>query len=163
MEIHFSQLLFQFLNFGLLLFVLTKFLYKPILKILDQRAEKIDAGLLAAQKSLEAQCKLEELKKATLVKAELESQKIIESAKNEADKIGRELIAKAKEGAERLIAKEEAAFQARLKEQEQLLTQKTANFVIMISKSVLKDSLSANHQQEILSHQLKVLNQMNLN
>ena len=94
MEIHFDQILLQLINFGIVLFVLVKFLYKPVLKILDQRSEKIDAGLAAAEKNLEEQAKVEELKKKQLTQAEKQASKIIEEAKLEAQHLSKDIVEK---------------------------------------------------------------------
>jgi len=68
MEINFFQIIFQIINFTILLLLLKKFLYKPILKILKQRAQKIEEGIEAAEKSIEERDKLEELKKSRRLK-----------------------------------------------------------------------------------------------
>jgi len=49
------NLFWQIVNFGLLMFVLTKVLYKPILHKLDERAKLIKDGLTAAQDNLKKQ------------------------------------------------------------------------------------------------------------
>lgn len=52
-------LLIQAVNFALLLAVLTYFLYRPILRIIDERREKVAEGVRLAQ---QAQSKLEDAK-----------------------------------------------------------------------------------------------------
>ena len=52
MEIDIKQVLLQLLNFGILVFIFGKFMFQPILKILDARSKKIQDGQLAAEKSL---------------------------------------------------------------------------------------------------------------
>ena len=43
------MLLTQVINFLVLVILLTKFLYKPILKLIDERRKKIEEGLQLAQ------------------------------------------------------------------------------------------------------------------
>jgi len=53
-------LLAQFVNFSIFAFVLYKFGFKPMLKFLDERKDKIEAGLKSSEA---AKKKLEELNK----------------------------------------------------------------------------------------------------
>ncbi len=163
MEIRLDQILLQAINFGILLFVLTKFLYKPILKILEQRADKISAGLTAAQKNIDQQEQLEQTKKQVLKQAEIEASKILDAAKKDAQKTTAELIEKAREDAARLISKEEASFKARLDAQEKALIDRTASLVLKVSKAVLKDTLTSQAQAEILDAQVKALKKISVN
>jgi F-type H+-transporting ATPase subunit b len=163
MEIHFSQILFQIVNFGLLLFLLTKLMYKPILKILDQRAEKIDEGLLAAQQNLEEKARIEEHKKSELKKAEVEAAKIMDEAKTEAKIAAKSIIDEARIEAQNAISKEESAFKARIADEEHYLSQRMSTYITLTTKSVLKDVLNEDHQREIINRQIKFLSKAQLN
>jgi F-type H+-transporting ATPase subunit b len=163
MEIKLYQLLFQFINFGILLFILAKFLYKPILKILDQRADRIDQGLLAAQKNLEEKEKLEQFKQAELVKVEKETAKLMADAKLDAQKLAQAVINEAKQKATLIMAKEEQAFKARMAEEERRFSLRLADMVSITTKSVLKDALTEKEQQAIIAHQLKELPKVKVN
>jgi F-type H+-transporting ATPase subunit b len=162
MEIHFDQILIQALNFGILLFVLMKFLYKPILKILEQRAEKIDAGLTAAQQNLEERQKLETTKKNEVKKAEIQASKIVEEAKIQAEKVAKEILEKAKVETSESIRREEAAFKARMEQQEKALVAQTSQMVMNVTKSVLKSVLTPAHQEEILNNEAAELKKLSL-
>ena len=55
--INWKLLLIQAINFGILLFLLQRFLYQPILRIIDERKVKIEKGV---QNANEAEQKLEQ-------------------------------------------------------------------------------------------------------
>lgn len=80
--INLPGLITQLISFSILLLVLTKFLYKPVVKLLDERAEKIKKGLgdaeYASKSAEEATLKIEE----ELAKARAEGKKIIEASQN---------------------------------------------------------------------------------
>jgi len=80
--INLPGLITQLISFSILLFVLTRFLYKPVVKLLDERAEKIKKGLgdaeYASKSAEEATLKIEE----ELAKARTEGKKIIEASQN---------------------------------------------------------------------------------
>jgi F-type H+-transporting ATPase subunit b len=82
-------LIAQLINFGILLFVMRLFLYKPVLKILDERRTRIEEGLNRAEQA------------AALASASQdEARRVIEEARGQ----GRELVAAAQEAAARLRA-----------------------------------------------------------
>ena len=86
-------LLAQFVNFAILFFILKRFLYKPILKVLAERKNKIETSLKQTEeiqeKFDEANTRSEEIIKKT----KDETAKIIDEAKDEA-KILQEQIQK---------------------------------------------------------------------
>jgi F-type H+-transporting ATPase subunit b len=58
----------QVVNFLILFFVLTKFLYKPLLKLLDDRKKKVEETYVKSHEIEERLSKLEEEKKTVLEK-----------------------------------------------------------------------------------------------
>lgn len=157
MEIQVQQILLQALNFGLLLFVMAKFLYKPILKILDERASKISEGLKAAEDNLMAKSKLEELKQQELTQAQKKASEILEEATRQAKELQREIVAEAKREAQETIKKQEADLMSHLAVEERKLKGRVSELVLAATKTVLKDSLSASAQKEIVKKQMAKL------
>ncbi len=90
--IDFKALLAQIINFLLLLFILKKFLYGPVVQMLDKRKKTIAEGLENAEKA-----------KAMIEKTERETQEKINLAVQEADKVINEAKAQAKKEAEKII------------------------------------------------------------
>lgn len=90
--IDFKALLAQIINFLLLLFILKKFLYGPVVQMLDKRKKTIAEGLENAEKA-----------KAMIEKTEQETQEKINLAVQEADKVINEAKAQAKKEAEKII------------------------------------------------------------
>ncbi|MFH0863701.1 MAG: F0F1 ATP synthase subunit B [Candidatus Gottesmanbacteria bacterium] len=117
--IDFRMLIAQIFNFLVLLFILNKFLYKPILRYFDARKKKIEEGLVNSEKITKQLADIE-TKKAEILRqaqdqakllitqerklAEDEKSKIIEEAKNKAveeikkgEVIARQELVKAKD------------------------------------------------------------------
>ena len=84
-------LIAQIVNFGILFIVLKKVLYKPILKILDDRSKKISESLENSKKAEEALAKIAEkevkILKIAKEKANQEKEEIIHFAQEEKQKI----------------------------------------------------------------------------
>lgn len=79
-----SLLIAQAINFGVLLVVLTYFLYKPVLKTLEERREKVAKGVENAEKAeaLLASADDEVVKRVQV--AEIEAENIVASARDTA-------------------------------------------------------------------------------
>lgn len=157
MEINFYQVLFQALNFGVILWVLTKYLYKPVLKLLDDRAAKINEGMAAAERNLKASDEAEKTKKSELAKARKESAALISKAESEArakaDTILAEARRKAKEESTKILAdaqKEVAGSKAKLEKE-------AATLGAAMVKAALAKSLSTKEIESITSSMLKSL------
>lgn len=157
MEINLTQVLLQVLNFGIILVVMTKFLYKPILKILDDRAKKVSEGLAAAQKSIEERERLEEEKKKELTKAERQSAKLLDKARKEAQGLKSQILTEAKEEAKKATDKQEKLLLEKLAEQEAKLKEDISELVIATTKSVLSDTLSSQELEKITSKEVAKL------
>ncbi|MFC1653464.1 F0F1 ATP synthase subunit B [Patescibacteria group bacterium] len=160
MEINLQQFLLQIVNFGIVFFVLSKFAYKPILKILDERANKISDGLRAAEKSLQEQIKIEQTKQKELAKTQKEAAKILEEANKKAEGLSKEMIEQAKAESKKVIQNEEKQLMARLEKEEKRLKGEVASLVSETTQAVLKTGLSAKHQKEILKNQINDLKKL---
>src|SRR3990167_11261655 len=101
MEIKWYQLLFQIINFGVLVWLLNRFLYRPIINIIEQRNKKIIDSIKAAEDTLKEKTKIEELKKLARAEAEKEAVKIVESAQKRAGEKAKEIVAEARLEADR--------------------------------------------------------------
>lgn len=157
MEINFFQILFQIVNFTILLFLLKKFLYQPILNILEQRSKKIHEGLEAAEKSIEEREKLEKQKKRILVEAEKDATKILEGSRLQAKRLEKQLNQKVEKSAEKKLNKAEGLAKSRLLEMEQELQRKFATTVVKTTQALLQDSIDTKQQRIIVKNQIKKL------
>lgn len=93
----------QAINFGALLLLLSYFLYTPILKMLDERREKIAKGVKDAE---EAEAKLASSHaegKEIVGKAAKEAEGLLSEARSRADEKGAELLKGAQERADALL------------------------------------------------------------
>jgi F-type H+-transporting ATPase subunit b len=95
----------QIINFGILFFVLKKVLYKPIIKILDDRKKAIDESLKSSKKIEEELSKLEEKKTSVIEKTQSQANKDKENLIILAQEEKRKIIDEAKKTAETEVAK----------------------------------------------------------
>ena len=93
--IEWKLLLAQIVNFIILLILLRKFLYKPLLKLMNNRRQKIVEGLEKAKKGEEEFQKIAELREKELVKVQGEAEVIIAKAKEVGDEKQQEILKEA--------------------------------------------------------------------
>jgi len=94
----------QVLNFLVLMFILNKILYKPILKVLDERDERIVGGQTQAKELTTESEKIFESYNGKLQVAKIESLGIKNSARKEASDEANVIIEEARKKAEVIIS-----------------------------------------------------------
>ncbi len=92
-------------NFVILLVILYVFAYKPILRTMDQRSDKIREGLEAAETAREEMARSQADTQRALNEARLEGQKLIEQAREVAERFREEERDRAQREAEAIIAR----------------------------------------------------------
>ncbi len=87
-----ALLLAQVLNFAIVLFVLWKFAYTPLLRMLRERREKIEKSLADAKAVELKLAEAEQLKEQKLVEARKEAQHILEKVEVESERYRKQRI-----------------------------------------------------------------------
>jgi len=160
MQINFTQIIFQALNFGLLLFILTKFLYRPILKSLANRDKKIAAGLKAAEANLTEKSRIAELKTRELIKAEQAAAAVLQAAREKAEAVGRDIVADAKTAAQNEVKKEYQRLEETIHTERTKLQGEIGRLVVDTTRSILADTLTPRDQQAIVNNQIAQLQKL---
>ncbi len=143
-------LIAQLVNFLILVLILYKFLYKPVLKMLDGRKEKIEKGLRDAEQLGVELEKTKELQAAEIQKAKQEARGIIEEAEKRAETAGAETKAKTKAEVEKLIT---AAKNQIIQEKEKMMAEvrkEAAELVVAVAEKVVGKSIDAKIQKNLI-------------
>ena len=145
------------ITFLLVLFLLSKFAWKPLLKVLQERENEIKSSLKDA-----------EVAKTELEKVNLESEKILNNARAEARKIQAEsksvsekqrdeIIHKAKEEAKRIVVNAESQIKMEKDLAIKQIQEKVIDLTFSISEKVIKKNLTTDDNQKIIKDSLKSL------
>lgn len=145
----------QLLIFLILLALLRKFAWGPLMGIMKQREEHIASEIEIAEKNrAEAQEFLAQ-QQSELKKTREEAQAMIENAKKLGENQGKEIITAAKEEAER-IKKEAVAEIGREKEAAiNSLKEQVASLSVMIASKVIEKELDEKAQEALINDYLK--------
>lgn len=151
------QLLTQLINFAIMVAVLSKLLYKPIMKSLNERRKKIAEGLAYTEKMKAESEKTESKRQAILASAKEEASKIIEDAKKAAKGVEAEIIEKAHEEEKGIVEKGRSDIEMERAEMAKKLKEQTVDIAAAIAGKVLESSLSAADQRTIIQKKIKTL------
>ncbi|UCF09738.1 MAG: F0F1 ATP synthase subunit B [Candidatus Bipolaricaulota bacterium] len=96
-------LVFNLINFGILLLLLRWLLFKPAVEYLDRRRELIASRMERARESEEAAARLSEERASALGHAQEQAQRMLEEATTRGEEIVGEAKAAARQEAERIV------------------------------------------------------------
>jgi F-type H+-transporting ATPase subunit b len=139
----------QIFNVLILIWLLTLFLYKPILNVLNERTRRIQESLRDAEQVKEQLARAKQDYDAELAKARQEAAAILAQAQERAKGQEQEIIAQARQEAERIRAD---AREQSIQERDQLLRDlkgQMADLVTMTAARVLGEELKTNHDRLI--------------
>jgi F-type H+-transporting ATPase subunit b len=152
--IDWKLLIAQIINFLVLLFVLYKFAYGPILAMLDKRTRKIEKGLKdadEAKKQLEVgQKKQEEI----LKKARHEAKDIVEKARSQAEKAKEEIADEAKVQGQKIIADARVQIEQEKKKTIQEIKAEVGSLVVAATEKIVGEKIDAKKDKEIIEKSL---------
>lgn len=106
--VNWKLLLAQGINFALLLVVLTYFLYKPVLKMIDERREKIAEGVRTAEKAKEKLANAAKESESIIGEASRNAESLVLQARSNAGVKASEIVKEAEIRAQAVIADAEA-------------------------------------------------------
>jgi F-type H+-transporting ATPase subunit b len=145
----------QLASFLVLFGILYILLYKPILRMLDQRSAKIREGLESAERAREEAAASREDMQRQLDEARTEGQAMIAQAREVADRFREEELAKARTE----IAAERARAEADIKRERdsavQELRQEFAGLAISAAERVAKRSLDESAHKDLIDEFLE--------
>jgi len=144
-------MLWQLVNFFVLLFLLRKFLYSPIKEMLDKRAAQINGDLDDAEARREEAEEIKAEYEQKLKNARSEAQEIVDNAETRANKKAKDIINKAEERAENLKAKKLEEIEQAKKEAAAELRDSIADYTVLAANKLIQEQLDEDkHQQMIM-------------
>lgn len=157
----FGLVIWMTLTFLTVLFLLSKFAWKPILKMISEREKTIEDALLSAENAKQEMARLTANNESLLREAKVERDAMLKVARETKDQIINEARAKATTEAERLIAiaresinNEKMAAVTELKNQ-------VAQLSLQVAEKLVKQQLTSDEKQKELANTL--INELKLN
>lgn len=155
-----SLLLAQIVNFSIIVLVLTKLLYKPVLAMLEKRRREIAEGVALTQKLREEEEKLKEKKLKLADEARKEGQALMEEARKQMKEEEKEMLAAAHQEAGRIIEKGREEVVRMRANMEKDVQRSAVALAGLMAKRLLASVLTSEDKHKILSKQIRALETM---
>lgn len=147
----------QLINFGIVLFVLWKWVWKPVTSNMEARTKKIEDSLLNADQINKDKEEFEQWRNTEMTKARTEATEIISTAKQQAEKVKAEILESAKtEQAAVIDRAQQELTQQKVKMLEEAQGE-LANLVIAASEKLIRSKLDSKSDQKLINQALKDL------
>ncbi|MBI4262395.1 F0F1 ATP synthase subunit B [Candidatus Uhrbacteria bacterium] len=140
----------QIVNFSVVVFVLWRWAYQPLVKLMDDRTRKIEQGLEDAKRAAHELTELEKMRGTTLREAKQEAQRIIEEATQHAEKMRGDLVLKARTDVEKVVHDAKLAI---AREKEIMLNEArghVAELVVAATEKILQEKIDSKKDRELV-------------
>ena len=150
----FGLLFWTGITFCLLLLVLAKFVWKPVLSAVNARSQKIDEALLEAEKARQEMKTLQAENERILKEARAERDAILKEAKEVGLKMIEEARDKSKIEGQKLIESAKLAINSERNSAIADMKAQIATFSVDIAESLVKESLASDDKQKALASKM---------
>jgi len=147
-------LIAQIINFVLLLIIFRMVLYKPLLKILDERKQRIQEGLDASDDAKRRLSQTEQEVAKELEKARQQGQEQIAQAQQISARIQEESRQAARNEAEQILERASGEIQLERDSAIAALRQEFASLTIIAAERVIKEELDVNKHRRLIEEVL---------
>jgi F-type H+-transporting ATPase subunit b len=144
-----------------LIFLLTKFAWKPVMKAVGEREASINDALSSAEKAKEEMANLKADNEKLLQQARAERDEMLKEAQDMKKSIISEATEDANEKSERILEKAQITIQSEKKQALLEIKSQVAELSVQIAETVVKKQLDDKEEQMILVN--KMLDEVKLN
>jgi F-type H+-transporting ATPase subunit b len=153
--IDWKLLIAQIVNFLVLLFVLWKFAYGPILAMLEKRQKKIEKGLADADEAHKNLEKSVEKQKEILKQARTEAKDIVEKSREQAEKSKSEIAAEAKIQAEKIITSAKSEIEQEKQKSIAEIKSEIGSLVVAATEKIVGEKMDGEKDAELIEKAIK--------
>ena len=145
----------QLVNFAIVFSVLYFFAFKPLVKVMAERTEKIDKSLKDADVIEKRLALTEKEREDILLAAKKQANLIIEEADKRGEERRGELVAKAKEEIGQVINNEKAKLLSEKAETLKEIKKEVAELVILTTEKLLNEKMTGDKDKELIKKLVK--------
>ncbi|MDR3306334.1 MAG: F0F1 ATP synthase subunit B [Endomicrobium sp.] len=147
--------LFQLINFLIIAFILKKFLFKPLKKMLDERKRKIEQSLQDAENAKAALENAGRERKKILTDAKVGADKLMTSVKTSADETKEKTLVEAKFRSQQIIEEAKNKASAEFENMNKQIGKMSVDISSKILSRVLSDLFTEEEKQKLMSRALE--------
>ena len=153
--LNFPSLIIFLVNFLILLGILYLFAYKPVLRVMDQRSDKIRESLEAADRAREDAARSQQDTQQQLNEARTEGARLLEQAREMAERYRAEERDRARQEAEAFVVRAREDIQRERDAAVQEVRSHFADLAIAAAEKVIERSLDRDAHSELIANVLE--------
>jgi len=153
--INWKLLIAQIVNFLILLLVLYKFAYGPVLKMLNDRTKKIEDGIKNAEDAKKKLIELSAREKDVLAKARKEAQGIIKKSEENALKNAKLIEDSAKTQYEKILEEAKAQIEQEKNKAVKEAKSEIAELIVIATEKIIDEKMTNEKDKELISKAIK--------
>jgi len=145
------------LTFLVLLGLLAKFAWRPLLKALEGRQEAIKKSLEDADRAKEELARMQQESAKIIEQARVEADSILSRTRSDADRLREELKVRAKEEADTMIRNAEQQIQLQTRQALQQVREEVGDIAVTIASKLLERNLTNEDNDRLIRETLRQL------
>ena len=158
LNMEWGLMVWTLITFGIAVFILWKFAFGPLQKLIDQRRAGIQESMDVAEETRAEAHRILDEYKVTLVKVRSEAEEILERSRTTGEHAKAEIMAAAKAQAERVLTQAHEQIERDTRAALRELKGQIAELTALATEKVAAGSLTAADQQRLIDEALAELN-----
>lgn len=154
---HVGTIFWVFITFLLLVFILQRYAWKPILHALEERQSRIEESFKKAEESNKEAARIMAQFDQIVAEASEKADVIVRSARDSAEKIKAETLHKTKEEADKLIATAKAEIDQQRNSMVLELRQEMVGIIISVAGKVIETNLNDEKNRTLVNNAIQNL------
>ena len=143
-------LISQLVNFALILIILRVFLWKPILRVLEERKRRIEEGLQASEQAQRAASESQEESRRILDEARAEGRELVTRAQETATRLRTDMEQQARAEADQIVTRARQDIERERQQAIQTLRAEFADLTVLAAERVVGQSLDRQAHQRLI-------------
>ncbi|EKD23625.1 MAG: ATP synthase F0 B subunit [uncultured bacterium] len=150
-HIDWKLIIAQLINFAIVLFVLKRYAYGPVLKMMTERSDKIEKGIKDAEHAHKRLAEITEKEKEVLVEAKKQAGEIIAHAEAAAIKNKEIIVAESKKQAEKILADATKKMEMEKNQMMQEIRTQVTDLVVAATGKVIDEKMDSEKDRAIIN------------
>ncbi len=154
-QITWLDVIYQLAGFVVLLLILKKFAFGPIMDMMEKREKHVADQISTAEKNREEAEKYIEEQREAIKGARAEAKEIVENARKMAQRQEKDIIANAEKQAERKLQEAIASIKQEEEQAISALREQVSSLSVLVASKVIEKELDEKEQEKLIQETLK--------
>lgn len=147
----------QLVNFGIVIFILWKWIMKPAVSALEARRLRIESSVKQAEEIERRMQEFEKRRAEELLKARAEAEAVMKKTLDVAATEKAEIMAQARLETGKIMAEAQEAVAQEKTKMLQEIREEVANLTVLVAEKILREKLNSHKDRELVAEVLKTI------